>query len=101
MIYSKTVIFYLLIAGLWLPACNKQEKVTCEQNCSINEELIFQTGFEPSTEGLPTDAIEVFSGVDSSVAPPNDWVKNLDDHPNIGAFNIQYQGGDTDRKSVV
>jgi hypothetical protein len=65
-------------------------------------ELIFQSGFEPDSkvvtrgEGVITihsDADIV--GADQSLSPPNDWVKDLDDHPDIGNFQLQYQGGDS------
>ncbi len=78
--------------------------------------LLFQTGFEPATCGLPADAHEVMGGVDHSVAPPNDWdvfrrrltpphlwalpgapaVDAGDDasgQPRLGYFDIQYLGG--------
>jgi hypothetical protein len=65
-------------------------------------ELIFQSGFEPdsriitSGHGVVTIHSDAdITGIDQSVAPPNDWVNDLDNHPDIGNFNLQYQGGDS------
>ena len=33
------------------------------------------------------------TGKDLSVAAPNDWVEDFDNHPEVGAFSLQYQGG--------
>lgn len=73
--------------------------------------LLFQTGFESGTRGLPADAHEVFNGVDHSVAPPNDWrvfrrplphpwspsqakAQMVDSEaPQLGFFDIAYLGG--------
>ncbi len=71
--------------------------------------LLFQTGFEAHTCGLPTDAHEVFTGVDHSVAPPNDWavfhqrlphpwsrpgeLATPGGEPQLGFFDIAYLGG--------
>ncbi len=56
-------------------------------------ELIFHSGFEPNvndtTNGVSADII----GADNSLSSPNDWIFDLEAHPNIGKFNIQYQGG--------
>ncbi len=58
------------------------------------ETLIFQSGFEPNTTGVPDEAIEIFTGTDASKATNSSW-DNLNEHPNIGQFNIQYEGGNT------
>lgn len=66
--------------------------------CTAKDELIFQTGFEPSSEGIPSNAIQYFSGTDSSKSIKNNWTLDLEQHPNIGNFSIQYQGGDTTQR---
>ena len=56
-------------------------------------ELIFQSGFENDTviaRGNDADIV----GADKRFPDHNDWVKDLDNHPDIGNFNLQYQGGD-------
>jgi hypothetical protein len=35
------------------------------------------------------------TGTDKSFPDHNDWVGDLDNNPNIGNFNLQYQGGDS------
>ena len=60
-----------------------------------NPDLIFHSGFEPNTQTDDESSSSVdLIGVDASVSAPNDWENDLDDHPNIGSFKIQYKGGD-------
>ena len=58
-------------------------------------ELIFNSGFEPAVDTIEHDSssIDIF-GIDGSVSGPNDWEVDLEDHPNIGYFKIQFKGGD-------
>jgi len=85
----------VLLLCLFFSGCRETpDPSECEPVfCTPEEELIFRTGFEPTVVGLPPGEIAIFSGVDQSVDPPNDWEANLADHPQIGDFNIQYQGG--------
>lgn len=62
---------------------------------SAKGELIFHSGFEQGVKVVPRNGDGDIMGVDKSVSGHNDWVEDLDNHPNIGNFNIQYQGGDT------
>ncbi len=77
--------------------------------------LLFQTGFEPPSRGLPADAHEVLTGVGQSGGPPDDWAvfnRHLPPShpwsarlasrretqataagPRLGYFDIQYLGG--------
>lgn len=57
--------------------------------------LIFQSGFEPSSNIIRGNSDADIAGVDNSLPLKNDWVNDLDNHPGIGNFNIQYQGGDS------
>lgn len=65
----------------------------------ICEELIFQSGFEPQSKIIPNTANPHADadivGIDTSLSEKNDWVNELDNHPDIGDFMLQYQGGDT------
>jgi hypothetical protein len=65
--------------------------------------LIFHSGFEPNTDTtIQTSNNTDLIGVDNSVSPPNDWVNDLESSPNIGSFNLQYQGGnDTMRHAQI
>lgn len=59
-------------------------------------ELIFQSGFENDSKVTnQTNGNSDLVGIDHSVSAHNDWINDLDNHPNIGNFNIQYQGGDS------
>jgi len=67
---------------------------------SQTPELIFHSGFEPMTTGTIGDNDII--GIDNSVLPPNDWVIDLDGHPNIGDFYFFYEGGnDTMRYAKI
>ncbi|MEX1241420.1 MAG: hypothetical protein WEB30_16990 [Cyclobacteriaceae bacterium] len=58
-------------------------------------ELIFQSGFESDSKVIRQREDSDLAGVDRSLLAHHDWVNDLDNHPNIGNFNIQYQGGDS------
>jgi len=60
-----------------------------------NGELIFQSGFEPASKIVTKSLDADITGIDLSLSSHNDWVDNLDNHPDIGNFNLQYQGGDS------
>lgn len=83
---------YLLALGLMLVACNinRTNKSTHERG-----ELIFHSGFEPNSTIIPRNGNLGIIGVDQSVRAPNDWTNDLDNHPDIGSFGIQFEGGDS------
>jgi hypothetical protein len=56
--------------------------------------LIFQSGFEGTSQVVDRNGDADITGVDNSLPDHNDWVNDLDNNPNIGNFNLQYQGGD-------
>jgi Secretion system C-terminal sorting domain len=58
-------------------------------------ELIFHSGFEPDTKDTTNGIASDIFGIDNSVSPPNNWINDLDNHPDIGDFDIQYQGGNS------
>lgn len=66
-----------------------------ESSAQAGGELIFQSGFEANSKVVPRRADSDIVGTDKSLRKKNDWVRDLDNHPNIGSFNIQYQGGDS------
>ena len=58
------------------------------------QELIFRSGFEPGSALVnQTSKTAQFTGVDQSVAPPNDWTK-VKNHPSVGRLEIQYKDRD-------
>jgi hypothetical protein len=90
-------IFLALLTAIQLIACNKNT-VTPEDTTPV---LIFNSGFEPATEGLPAAAHEILQGKDASYTTKNDWFADLNEHPKIGDFNIQYQGGDASERYAL
>lgn len=58
-------------------------------------ELIFQSGFESDCKVIMRNNDSDIVGADQTLSTNNDWVADLDNHPDIGNFNIQYQGGDS------
>ena len=58
-------------------------------------ELIFQSGFEQDSRVIARNGDSDVVGTDRSLSRRNDWLNDLDNHPDIGSFNIQYQGGDS------
>ena len=84
-LYLTFAFFFLLFL-----AC-AQEK-TPE---AITGTLIFQSGFEPDSKIIAKGSEADIIGVDRSFADHNDWVNGLDNHPDIGNFNLQYQSGDS------
>jgi len=63
------------------------------QGFAQKPELIFHSGFEPNVKDTTDGVASDIYGIDKSVSPPNDWILDLEGHPNIGTFDIQYQGG--------
>lgn len=57
--------------------------------------LIFQSGFEPGSKVIVKGSDADIIGTDSSFTSHNNWVDDLDNNPDIGSFNLQFQGGDS------
>lgn len=62
---------------------------------SSRGELIFQSGFENNSKVIKRGGDSDIVGRDRTLSSHSDWVDDLDNHANIGSFNIQYQGGDS------
>ncbi len=62
------------------------------------EELIFQSGFEPGSKVISTGNETDIVGKDQSLKVKNDWENDLDKHPEVGDFNLQYQGGTSQQR---
>lgn len=69
-----------------------------------NGVLLFNSGFEPGSEVFhradPFTGDDKIRGQDTSVAPPNDWINDIDNSTNVGSFSLQYQGGDTTKRKA-
>jgi hypothetical protein len=87
---NKIVLF--LFFGLLVSMAYKENARSADQR--QQGELIFQSGFENDTV-VRRDSDADIVGADRNLRGHNDWVKDLDNHPEIGNFNLQYQGGDS------
>jgi|AGTN01.1.fsa_nt_gi hypothetical protein len=83
------LIFALLLILLF-PTCDKEK--ASEVNSGT---LIFQSGFEPDSKVVAIGSGADIIGTDYSLPDHNDWVNELDNHPDIGNFSIQYGGGNS------
>jgi len=88
------MFFILLFVFLLSMTCKKDTKSDTISDTPQQGELIFQSGFENDTV-IPRSGDADIVGADKKLPDHNDWVKDLDNHPNIGNFNLQYQGGDS------
>ena len=88
---SKFFIILLIVFGVASCGQEKEEE-------SVKGELIFQSGFEPDSKIVPRGSDEDITGKDNFYNAKNDWVKDLDENPLVGNFNIQYQGGDSTQR---
>jgi len=63
--------------------------------------LLFRSGFESNTHLVNESAGWVdITGVDHSVNPPNDWVRDFSRRP-LGTFRFQYAGGYSSQRQVT
>jgi hypothetical protein len=83
------LIFFLSIL---IAACSSEPQ---SQTKTSDAELIFQSGFENDSRIINRNGDSDLVGADKSLTTHNDWLDDLDNHPAIGNFNIQYQGGDS------
>jgi hypothetical protein len=84
---------HLLITPLLLIVVGCSGQIS--KSTASEGELIFQSGFEHDSKITDRNGNSDVVGIDGSASEHNDWVNDLDNHPNIGNFNIQYQGGDS------
>jgi hypothetical protein len=68
------------------------------KNVRKEGQLIFQSGFEDLSRVITLRSDADIVGTDKSLPDHNDWVKDFDNNPNIGNFNLQYQGGDSTQR---
>lgn len=84
--------YLLLILSILFISCSSGQ---VEEQSGSGGELIFQSGFEPESGVIKRNSDADINDIDNSFPDHNDWVNDLDNHPDIGNFNIQYQGGDS------
>ncbi|MBT5527930.1 MAG: hypothetical protein HN921_16950 [Bacteroidetes bacterium] len=87
------VIAFLPFFNLLNVAC-KKEKTECVYNNQLEtEELVFHSGYEGSSNGIPNDAHEKIKGIDQTFPNKSDWQKSFNEHPIIGNFKFWYEDG--------
>jgi len=84
----------LLTIQLFLFSACAQEK----QTDILIEELIFQSGFESESKVIAKGSEADIIGTDLSFTEHNNWVNDFDNHPEVGNFSLQYQGGDSTQR---
>ena len=85
------IIFFIILA------CKKNSGEATPPPPQTGE-LLFQSGFENDTV-IPRGSDADLVGADKNFKEKNDWVRDLDNHPDIGSFNIQFhQGGDSNTR---
>ena len=87
----KRPLLYLLLA-VSLAGCKSGTMVKASHSPG---ELIFQSGFENDSRVVVVRDDADITGRDQSLPGKSDWVNDLDNNPEIGNFNLQYQGGDS------
>jgi hypothetical protein len=84
---------FLLVVFVLVVGCASEHVA---QNKISDGELIFQSGFEKDSKVIQrNNGDSDLVGIDRALPTANDWADDLDNHPAIGNFNIQYQGGDS------
>jgi hypothetical protein len=89
----RYIILAFILLEFLLTTC-AQEKTPVASNGT----LIFQSGFEPDSKVVPIGTESDITGTDRSLTDHNNWVTDLDNNPDIGNFNLQYQGGDSTQR---
>lgn len=92
----KKLVFIFTVQLVVITAC-AQEKLPDVQP-PVKAVLIFQSGFEPGSKVIQRGSDSDITGKDLSVAASNDWETDFNNHPDIGNFNLQYQGGDSTQR---
>ena len=83
------LFFFLLFASCTSHKLTKSKP-------AASGELIFQSGFEDDCRLVLTRSeFADITGADRAFRDHNDWVADLDNHPNIGNFSIQFGTGDS------
>lgn len=86
----KNIFLFFTCLTMGFSACAQENPSAID-----NGTLIFQSGFEPGSKVISKGSDSDIIGIDQSFKTSNDWVNDLDNHAEIGNFNLQYQGGDS------
>ncbi|MCC5931664.1 MAG: hypothetical protein JJU28_20630 [Cyclobacteriaceae bacterium] len=89
----RVCLFLIIVVLFFFTGCAETYKMVQKE-----EELIFQSGFEPESKVIPRGNDADITGTDNTLDIKNDWVRDLDENQLVGNFNIQYQGGDASQR---
>lgn len=89
----KEVLFFVVLQVIYFSVCAQESKIE-----KLSGELIFQSGFEPKSKVVVRGSEADIIGKDNSFYEKNDWIKDFDEHPEIGQFSLQYQGGNSTQR---
>ena len=96
---ARHIILTLLLFTVW--GCSQKsaggsaKQSDSQEINAISPSLIFQSGFEPDIRIINQNSKSAeIIGTDQSLDHLNNWDNDLEQHLNIGYFNIQYEGGD-------
>ena len=89
----RHLILFFSTLALILTACAQNPDIE-----ALQEDLIFQSGFEPGSKVVAKGSEADIIGVDLSLPDHNDWTTDFDNHADVGSFSLQYQGGDSTQR---
>lgn len=88
----KKLNLFLILCVILVSACAQENTPA-----PVSGELIFQSGFEPDSKVVARGADADITGTDHSLPDHSDWTA-FDNHPDIGNFSLQFQGGDSTQR---
>ena len=89
----KKLFLLLTVSLILFTACAQKDGQEI-----LTEELIFQSGFEPGSKVITKGSEADIVGIDQSFSNHNNWENDFNNHPEIGTFSLQYQGGDSTQR---
>lgn len=92
----KSIFLILGLVAVGLVACRKKS-INCGVDCTYEEALLFQTGFENTTITNDEHSNAQLSGADTDLDSPNDW-DGFAAHGNIGRVELNYEDGDDEQR---
>ncbi|WP_254560023.1 hypothetical protein [Dyadobacter diqingensis] len=102
---SNIVSGRVFLILLWLVSNVANAQKHIPEMAFSKEELIFQTGFEGTSQvvrDLGTNdygaSLEHIAGSDNTLSPKNNWDKDWKDVLNNGVMQLQYTGGDSTKR---
>jgi hypothetical protein len=102
---TNTIALFMTILAV-TPACQKASDTPAAvtpvptPTPVYTPALVFNSGFEGSTQISATTnpQIDQITGIDNTVAAPNDWVTNLQNKSGFGGWRFYYEQGTTTQR---